>query len=72
MTIRAYTEGASDPRMGFFCVDAEHLVHFADEPNLSGYARRHARAESRQLLDEFEHLWIYGSRQDTNLRRLTL
>lgn len=72
MQIRAYTEGASDPRLGFFCADAEHLIHFADEPALTGFARREARAESRQLLDEFEHLWIYGSREDANLRRLSL
>jgi len=70
--IRAYIEGASDPRLGFFCVDAEHLVRFADEPALKGFARHSARAESRQLLDEFEHLWIYGSREDSNLRRLSL
>lgn len=72
MQIRAYTEGASDPRLGFFCADGEHLIHFADEPALTGFARREARAESRQLRDEFEHLWIYGSREDANLRRLSL
>jgi predicted GNAT family N-acyltransferase len=72
MHIRAYIEGASDPRLGFFCVDEEHLIHFADEPALTGFARRQARAESRQLLDEFEHLWIYGSQEDANLRRLSL
>lgn len=72
MQIRAYTEGASDPRFGFFCADTEHLIHFADEPALTGFARLGARAESRQLLDEFEHLWIYGSREDENLRRLSL
>jgi hypothetical protein len=70
--IRAYTEGANDPLMGFFCADVTHLVHFLDEPNLSGYARRNARAESRHLLTEFENLWIYGSRTDANLRRLAL
>lgn len=72
MQIRAYTEGASDPRLGFFCADAEHLIHFADEPALTGFAHRQARAESRQLLDEFERLWIYGSQEDANLRRLSL
>ncbi|HSX83974.1 MAG TPA: GNAT family N-acetyltransferase [Cellvibrio sp.] len=70
--IRAYTEGASDALMGFFCADAANLVHFLDEPNLSGYARRNARAESRHLLTEFENLWTYGSRTDANLRRLAL
>lgn len=70
--IRAYTEGTSDSLLGFFCADAAHLVHFLDEPNLSGYARRNARAESRHLLTEFERLWVYGSRTDANLRRLTL
>ncbi len=70
--IRAYTEGASDSQLGFFCTDAANLVHFVDEPNLSGYARRNARAESRQLLTEFDNLWVYGSRTDTNLRRLSL
>lgn len=70
--LRVYTEGASDARFGFLCVDAEHLLHFTDEPALTGFARRGARAESRQRLDEFEHLWVYGSRQDTNLRQLSL
>lgn len=70
--IRTYIEGASDPRLGFFCADEQHLIHFADEPALKGFARREARAESRPLLDEFEHLWIYGSREDVNLRRLSL
>lgn len=70
--IRAYTEGASDALMGFFCADATNLVHFLDESNLSGYARRNARAESRHLLTEFDNLWIYGSRADANLRRLAL
>ena len=70
--IRAYTEGANDALMGFFCADATNLVHFLDEPNLSGYARRNARAESRHLLTEFENLWTYGSRIDANLRRLAL
>jgi hypothetical protein len=70
--IRAYTEGASNALMGFFCTDAANLVHFLDEPNLSGYARRNARAESRHLLTEFENLWVYGSRTDMNLRRLAL
>lgn len=72
MHIRVYTDGASGAHLGFFCVDAEHLVHFADEPAMTGFARRGARAESRQLLTEFEHLWLYGSRQDDNLRRLSL
>lgn len=72
MHIRAYTEGANDALMGFFCVDATNLVHFVDEPNLSGYARRNARAESRHLLSEFDQLWTYGSRTDANLRRLAL
>lgn len=72
ITIRAYTEGAQDAQMGFFCTDASHLIHFLDEPGLKGYARRNARAESRHLLAEFEHLWIYGSKTDVNLRRLSL
>lgn len=70
--IKAYTEGANNAAMGFFCADASNLVHFLDEPNLSGYARRNARAESRHLLTEFEHLWLYGSRPDSNLRQLSL
>ena len=72
MHIRVYTDGAANPHLGFFCADAEHLIHFADEPALAGFARRGARAESRKLLNEFEHLWVYGSRQDANLRRLSL
>lgn len=70
IVIRAYTEGAQDAQMGFFCADAVHLVHFLDEANLKGYARRNARAEARHLLAEFEHLWIYGSKIDKNLLRL--
>ncbi len=72
MEIRAYLEGAADARSGYFIVDSQHLVHFTDEPALTGYACRYARAEARRLLDEFEHLWLYGSHQDENLRRLSL
>lgn len=72
IAIRAYLEGAQDEQMGFFCADTTHLVHYLDEPHLKGYARRNARAESRHLLAEFEHLWVYGSKADLNLRRLSL
>lgn len=72
MELRVYAEGSPETQMGFFCVDAANLVHFLDEANLSGYARREARAEARQLLGEFDHLWLYGSRTDVNLRRLSL
>jgi hypothetical protein len=70
--IRAYTEGAQDAQMGFFCADAAQVVHFLDEADLKGYARRNARAEARRLLTEFDHLWVYGSKVDKNLYRLSL
>jgi len=70
--LRTCLEDNPETQMGFFCVDATHLVHFLDEPNLGGYARHGARAESRQLLGEFEHLWTYGSKVDSNLSRLSL
>lgn len=70
--LRVYIEGAADDQMGFFCADSAHLVHFLDEPNLSGYARRNGKAESRHLLAEFQHVWQYGSRTDLNLLRLSI
>lgn len=70
--IRAYTEGAKDRYMGFFCVDKKHLVYFSDETQWQGFARRDALAESRHILNEFEHLWLYGSVEDPNFRTLTL
>lgn len=70
--LRAYTEGAKDPFLGFFCVDKKHLVYFTNEPQWQGFARANARAESTHALNEFEHLWLYGSFEDPNLRVLTL
>lgn len=70
--IRVYTEGAKDPLLGFFCVDKKHLVYFNDETQWQGFARANARAESTHVLNEFEHLWLYGSFDDPNLRTLTL
>lgn len=70
--IRAYTEGAKDRYMGFFCVDKKHLVYFSDEQQWQGFARRDAVAESLHILNEFEHLWLYGSVEDPNFRTLTL
>lgn len=70
--IRAYTEGAKDRYMGFFCVDKQHLVYFSDEQQWQGFAREDAPAESRHILNEFEHLWLYGSVEDPNFRTLTL
>lgn len=70
--IRVYSEGAKDRHLGFFCVDKRHLVYFTDEANWQGFARRDARAESTHTLNEFEHLWLYGSYDDPNFRTLTL
>lgn len=70
--IRVYSDGAKDRYAGFFCVDKRHLVYFNNEPHWQGFARRDARAESAHTLNEFEHLWLYGSYDDPNLRTLTL
>lgn len=70
--MKVYTEGAKDRYFGFFCVDRKHLVYFNDEDHWRGFVRRDARAESEHLLNEFEHLWLYGSYDDPNLRTLTL
>lgn len=71
-SMKVYTEGASDPKMGFLCADHADLVFFNDESNLQGFARGGARAEARHYMDEFNHLWHHGSKNDTNLRSLTL
>lgn len=70
--IRAYSEGAKDRHLGFFCVDRKHLVYFSNEPEWKGFAKYNAKAESIHILNEFEHLWLYGSQEDPNLRALTL
>jgi hypothetical protein len=70
--IRVYTEGAKDRNLGFFCVDEQHLVYFMDESQWQGFARHDARAESAHALNEFEHLWLYGSVDDPNFRTLTI
>lgn len=70
--IRVYSEGAKDRVMGFFCIDKRHLVYFNDETQWQGFARYDARAESTHTLNEFEHLWLYGSFDDPNFRTLTL
>lgn len=70
--VRRYMEGAKDPDMGFVCVDQKHLLYFNDESSFIGFSRRNAKAESRNVLDEFEHLWIYGSEEDPDLRALCI
>lgn len=70
--IRVYSEGAKDRHMGFFCVDKKHLVYLSNEAHWRGFARYDARAESIHTLNEFEHLWLYGSYEDPNFRTLTL
>lgn len=70
--VKVYTEGARDRDFGFFCVDRQHLVYFNNERIWHGFLRQNARAEARHTLNEFEHLWVYGSVEDPNLRALTL
>lgn len=70
--IKAYTEGAADPNMAFVCVDQAHLVYFANEATATGFTRQDARAESRRILEEFDQLWRYNSKDDPNLRLLSL
>lgn len=70
--LKVYSEGAKDRYFGFFCVDQKHLIYFNDEQHWRGFVRRDARAESKHVLNEFEHLWLYGSFDDRNLRALTL
>lgn len=70
--IRIYTEGAKDQDTGFFCVDKKHLIYFNDESNYQGFARTNAKPESKNILEEFEHLWLYGSKEDPNLRQLSI
>lgn len=70
--IKRYIDGAQNPNYGFLCVDLRHLVYFSDESVWSGFARLDAPAESRTRLDEFNTLWTYGSKNDPNLKRLTL
>ena len=70
--IRAYSEGAKDRFFGFFCVDKKHLIYFNDEAMWQGFARYNAQAESKHLLNEFEHLWLYGSTEDPNFRTLNI
>lgn len=72
VSIRVYKDGAKNPGMGFFCVDKKHLVYFNNEPTYQGFARKNAKPESKKSLDEFGHLWVYGSEEDENLRQLSL
>lgn len=72
MAIRGLREMPKDPYMGYFLVDKEALVYFNQESAYTGFSNASARAEARNLLIEFDHLWEHYSFADPNLRALQI
>lgn len=72
MEIKRYLEGAKQEDIAYICCDRSHLVYFADEENIEGFARLDARPESQKILEEFDYLWQKQSCYDPNLKRFSL
>ncbi len=68
--IRRLADDIAAAESGYFCVDRAHLLYFANEAKLTGFARFGARAEARPRLAEFDTWWHYASEEDVNLRNL--
>lgn len=72
MAIRAYTEGAKQEDQSYLCFDDQHWIHLAEEDNAVGSAHWQERAQTQSRLEEFEHLWQTGSKEDANFKRLSI
>lgn len=70
--IRVLSEPTQQPDEGYAIIDRTYLVFFNNEHEYVGFANYQAKAECQHLLEKFEHLWVYQSRPDPNLKRLTL
>lgn len=68
--LRIINEPDHIPRYGFMCADAECLLYFNDENQLSGFYNAEAKPEAKRLLIDFEQFWQSYSEEDPNLRRL--
>ncbi len=72
MEIRGLTEMPKDPNMGYFLVDKQALVFFNSEADFMGFSNPNARAEARNLMTEFDHLWEHYGFTDPNLKVMSL
>lgn len=72
VALRGLNEQPQDPLVGYCIIDREALVYFNQEAELTGFVNLNARAETRHLLEEFNHLWEHYSVTDPNLKKLHL
>lgn len=70
-TLRVLTEDYPTPDIAYCIADMRGLFYLKSEDNIVGFYHQDSRAKAKHLLTTFDHLWINGSQEDTELKILT-
>ncbi len=70
--VKVLAEDLAKLNIAYLIVDQAHVVYFNDEANSQGFISEDARAEAQSLLEAFDPMWESNTKDDPNLRKLSM
>jgi len=70
--VKVLAEDLAKPSVAYLVVDQAHVIYFNDEANSQGFMSEDARAEAQSLLEAFDPMWERNTKDDPNLRKLSM